>query len=143
MALKTFRSIFPLFDNSSQEGVVLLCACHHPKSRGTVSLKNRNPKTPPLIDPNYLREKDDIDCMIHSIRLAIRLVQSEVFKSLKPKIYWPRLRHCTNFGPTEKDIRDNSPSDRYLECLLRSSSITSHHPGGTCTMGSVVDDRLR
>ncbi|KAG4076371.1 hypothetical protein HA402_005814 [Bradysia odoriphaga] len=140
---ETFRSIFPLYNNSNQEGIVLLCTCHHPKSRGTVTLKNRNPKTPPLIDPNYLHEKVDIDCMIDSIRLAVRLVQSEVFQSLKPKIHWPRLRHCTNFGPTAKDFRDNSPNDRYLECLLRSSSITSHHPGGTASLGSVIDDRLR
>lgn len=121
----------------------MLCTCHHPKSRGSVKLKNRNPKSLPLIDPNYLYEKNDVDCMINSIKLAIRLVQSEVFQSLKPKIHWPRLRHCTNFGPTERDFHHNLPNDRYLECLLRTTSITSHHPGGTCAIGSTLDSRLR
>lgn len=109
-----------------------------------MKLKNRNPKTPPLIDPNYLHVKDDVDCMINSIKLAMRLVQSEVFQSLNPRIHWPRLRHCTNFGPTESDgFQQNIPNDRYLECLLRIVSITSHHPGGTCAMGSSLDNRLR
>ncbi len=121
----------------------MLSTCHNPKSRGSVKLKNRNPKTPPLIDPNYLFEKDDVDCMIHSIKVAIRLVQSDVFQSLKPKIHWPRIRHCRNFDPTENDFRNNSPNDRYLECLLRTTSITSHHPAGTCALGSCIDERLR
>lgn len=108
-----------------------------------MKLKSRNPKTPPIIDPNYLQDKDDVNCMIKSIRLAIRLVQSEVFQSLNPKIHWPRLRNCENFGPTENDFELNFPSDRYLECLLRTTSITSHHPGGTCAIGSSLDNRLR
>lgn len=122
---------------------MLLPTCHHPKSRGTVTLKSRNPKTPPLIDPNYLHSSEDVTCMIHSIKLAIRLVRSEVFQSLKPKIHWPRIRRCRNFGPVENDGSDATPNDRYLECLLRTTSITSHHPGGTCAIGSSIDDRLR
>lgn len=103
-------------------------------------MTNRNPKTPPLIDPNYLHVNDDVDCMISSIKLAIRLVQSEVLQSLNPKIHWPRLRYCSNFGPSQNGP---SQSNRYLECLLRTISMTAHHPGGTCAMGSTVDNRLR
>lgn len=108
-----------------------------------MKLKQRNPKTPPVIDPNYLHDKDDVDCMINSIRLAVRLVQTKVFQSLNPKIHWPRIRNCANFGPTKNDFQNNLPSERYLECLLRTISITSHHPGGTCAIGSSLDNRLR
>ncbi|KAJ6633227.1 Neither inactivation nor afterpotential protein G, partial [Pseudolycoriella hygida] len=140
---ETFRAIFPHFANSSQEGVVLLCTCHHPISRGTVKLRSRNPKTPPLIDPKYLQDGNDVVCMINAIKLAVRLVQSQVFQSLNPKIMWPNIRSCINFGPTMKDSHGNLPKDRYLECLLRTISITSHHPGGTCALGTSVDNRLR
>lgn len=61
---ETFRSLFPLYKNSSQEGFVLLPTCLKPRSRGTVYLKNNDPKNLPVVDPNYLSNNFDIDCTI-------------------------------------------------------------------------------
>lgn len=61
---EVFRSLFPLYKNSSQEGFVFLPTCLQPKSRGSVYLSDTNWKSPPVIDPSYLSNNDDIDCTI-------------------------------------------------------------------------------
>jgi choline dehydrogenase len=61
--LQTFRALFPLAKNTSQEGAVLLSSCLQPRSRGTVKLQDSNPLSVPLIDPRYLTDAKDIKCM--------------------------------------------------------------------------------
>lgn len=75
------------------------------------------------------------------------MITSQAFAGLGPKIHWPRIKECANFGPFERDFLSNNPSDHYLECILRSVGLGSHHPGGTCAMGnlpenSVVDSKF-
>ena len=132
--------MFPLHHNASQEGFVLLNSCNQPKSRGWIRLTSRNIKVPPLIDPNYLQHKDDISCLIKSVRLAVRVMETDTFKKIGAKIHWPRLRECMKFGPSRIDIETNHPSDEYIECLARQVAITTHHPGGTCAMGTKADE---
>lgn len=35
-----------------------------PRSRGTVTLKSKNPYDPPIIDPNYLADPRDVEDMV-------------------------------------------------------------------------------
>ncbi|XP_017062225.1 neither inactivation nor afterpotential protein G [Drosophila ficusphila] len=138
-----FRALFPRYYNASQEGFVVISNCLQPKSRGSVGILNRHMRRNPLIDPNYLSNEDDVDCTIKAIRSAVEIVTSSAFALLQPRIHWPRLQECSNFGPFERDFFENQPSDHYLECLLRHIGLGSHHPGGTCALGSVVDSQLR
>lgn len=41
----------------------------HPKSKGEVRLTSNNPFDPPLIDPKYLSNKDDIAILIDGIMI--------------------------------------------------------------------------
>lgn len=138
-----FRAIFPRYFNATQEGFIFLCTCHQPKSRGSIRLQSRNPNVAPSINPNYLKLMYDVECMIKSVRMAIEIVRTEIFQRLNAEIHWPMLKECNNFGPTENE----DPSDRYLECIIRVGSVTGHHPGGTCSMGtndsSPLDHRMR
>lgn len=43
-----------------KEGAILLPVLLHPKSRGNITLKNKDPFTPPDINPNYLEHMDDV-----------------------------------------------------------------------------------
>lgn len=126
---------------------MFLSTCHQPKSRGTVKLDPKNVLAPPLIDPNYLEDYEDIKCIKNSIRVVKEIVNTAKFKELGAKIHWPKLRECSNFGPFPEDFETNLPSDRYLDCLIRVAGLTGHHPGGTCSIGneeySVVDNNLR
>ncbi|KAI8129862.1 Neither inactivation nor afterpotential protein G [Lucilia cuprina] len=143
-----FRALFPRYFNTSQEGFVIISNCLQPKSRGNVKIQNANIRKNPLIDPNYLAEQQDVECTIKAIRAAVEIVTSFSFSELGPKIHWPRIKECANFGPFERDFLLNNPSDHYLECILRYVGLGSHHAAGTCTMGnnpenSVVDSNFK
>lgn len=139
----SFRSFFPLYANSGQEGFVPLSTCYLPKSRGVIQLDSNNVLADPLIDPKYLNNYDDVICMRKAVRLVVETIATKAFQKMGAQIHWPQLNECLNFGPFDKDFETNYPSDRYLDCLIRHGAVTAHHPGGTCAIGSVIDNELR
>ncbi len=114
-------------------GGVTLNACYlRPRSRGTVRLASADPTVPPLIDPNYLEDARDRELSIEGLKLAREILRQA---PLRPFIEAERLP-----GP---DVRTDDDTFAFI-CQ---HSKTSHHPAGTCRMGSdalaVVDIRLR
>jgi choline dehydrogenase-like flavoprotein len=85
-----------------------------------------------LIDPNYLQDPRDRELSIRGLKLTQQLLAQ---KPLKPFILAERLP-----GP------DVKTDDEYFDFICEHSK-TSHHPAGTCRMGSdaeaVLDIRLR
>ncbi|GLH15728.1 Neither inactivation nor afterpotential protein G [Gryllus bimaculatus] len=140
--LDTFRSLFPFSKNSSQEGFVLLVSCLQPVSRGFVALQSSDPMQPPLIDPQYLSQKQDVVCMSDGVKFAARMMKTQPFQDLGARLHLPHLNECKHSTPHFED-------DAYLECLVRTAAITGYHPAGTCKMGrtsdptTVVDSFLR
>ncbi|CAH2038019.1 unnamed protein product, partial [Iphiclides podalirius] len=112
----------------------------HPKSTGTVLIRSTDPKIPPLIDPKYLREKEDVDTLTAGLRLAMRFLETGSLKSIKAHL---------NVAPFPGCSHHEFFSDSYLECYVRHLTLTSYHPVGTCSMGlpesrkSVVDTSFR
>lgn len=145
--LQTFRATFPYYANGSQEGLVLLNACNQPLSRGSITLSSRRPNDRVYVNPSYLEDNQDVSCTIRAIRLAVDMIETEPFRRLGARIVWPRFKKCQNFGPFEEDFQTNRPLNSYLECLVRTSGTTAHHPGGTCAIGqqptSPVDSKFR
>lgn len=105
-----------------------------PLSRGSVRLRSRDPLDHPLIDPNYLAEREDVEVLVEGMKAALRLVETPPFKALNATpLPWPFP------GCDSHDIF----SDEYLECTIRHFTMTFYHPTSTCAMGVVVDPRLR
>ncbi len=110
-------------------------SCHvcllRPKSRGTVTLRNANPKSAPSIDPGFLSEEADLHLLMRGARIMHRLLQDEAFTPYRGRVLYPF------------DIDD----DAALEQAIRARADTIYHPVGTCRMGNddmaVVDERLR
>ncbi|MCC2636811.1 MAG: glucose-methanol-choline oxidoreductase [Moraxellaceae bacterium] len=110
-------------------------SCHvcllRPKSHGTVSLKDRNPETPPVIDPKFLDHPDDIETLVAGYKMTERLMKA------------PALARFI----TEDPFTANVKSDDDIRAILRARTDTVYHPVGTCKMGSdalaVVDAELR
>jgi choline dehydrogenase-like flavoprotein len=103
-------------------------SCHfcllRPKSRGSVALKNADPMQPPLIDPNFLGEVDDLEAMVDGYKVTRRLMETPALRGLQKKdMFTAGIR-------TDDDIR----------AVIRARTDTVYHPVGTCKMG--VDDRL-
>ena len=114
-----------------REGFTLLPVLHHPKSRGYIKLKTRNPFTPPAIVPNYFSEQSDIDTLIKGIKECINIGKS-----------YPFTRYGAKFRSTLNPIckKDHKPfSYEYWECVARHFTYHVYHDVGTCRMGPVND----
>ena len=111
-------------------------SCHvcvlRPLSRGRVQLDGKDPLTPPLVDPNFLGERDDMDRMVRGFRI-MRTIMSQ-----------PALAGC---GGKESPRSAMAHSDLEIEQFIRDHADTIYHPVGTCRMGhgdlDVVDSQLR
>ncbi|HCT7101482.1 GMC family oxidoreductase [Pseudomonas aeruginosa] len=110
-------------------------SCHvcllRPKSRGTVKLASADFRQPPLIDPAFLEDPDDLDTMVTGYKTTRRLLQAPALAS------WIDRNLITPHVQSDEDIR----------AMLRSRVDTVYHPVGTCRMGTdadaVVDPQLR
>ncbi len=116
----------------SGSGITLNSYALRPKSRGTVRLRSNDPAEPPLIDPNFLAEPDDLDVAAEGVRISC-----EIFSQPSLRKYIKRM-HLPGEGTTSKeDFRNHA----------RAYGRTSYHPACTCKMGtgdmSVVDSKLR
>ncbi|QIL89688.1 choline dehydrogenase [Microbulbifer sp. SH-1] len=126
----------PLFkhglDKKSGNGYTLHACALRPKSRGHIALASRDPKAPPLIQPNYLSEPEDLQVMIEGFEMARDIIGQSALKTLQKRWWSPRELL------SERDAIAN---------FIRQNAETIYHPVGTCKMGdddfSVVDAELR
>ncbi|XP_045617718.2 glucose dehydrogenase [FAD, quinone]-like [Procambarus clarkii] len=113
----------------------------HPKSRGTVTLRSRDPREPPNIDPNFLSHPHDVAMLVKGINFTLALGNTPAFtRHLRAKFYDKVLPECRElvYG-----------SESYWECYIRHMATTTFHLAGTCKMAplsdplGVVDHNLR
>ncbi len=110
-----------------------LNSCHlRPRSRGSVTLQDNNPDTPPLIDPNYWAEPYDFEMSLRGFELTREIMSQPAFREFVRREHVP--------GPQAKTRKD-------LEAHAKRYGKTDYHPVGTCKMGvdemAVVDPQLR
>src|SRR4030095_7222546 len=110
-------------------------SCHvcllRPKSRGRVTLAGADPLAAPLIDPNFLAERDDVDRLVRGFKLMRTILQQ------------PAL---AGYVGRELEASARAQSNAQIEDFIRNFGDTIYHPVGTCRMGSgpldVVDAQL-
>jgi choline dehydrogenase-like flavoprotein len=112
-------------------------SCHvcllQPKSRGSVRLASNQASDAPLIDPNFLGEREDMDKLIVG------------FKKMREILSQPALK---KLGATEAESLAKVKTDADIEAFIRQYADTVYHPVGTCRMGpnpevDVVDATLK
>ncbi|XP_058834463.1 glucose dehydrogenase [FAD, quinone]-like [Topomyia yanbarensis] len=116
--------------NQGQQSVTILPILLHPQSRGHVRIKNNNPHSNLIIEPNYLREKQDIHLLTTGLKILQHILSQPAMRDLGAEINPKPFPGCENiqFG-----------SDSYWECYIRSLTLTLYHPVGTCRMGADHD----
>ncbi|XP_026749639.2 ecdysone oxidase-like [Galleria mellonella] len=104
----------------------------YPKSRGKILLQSSNPKDYPLIHSGFFSNSVDLENAAIYTEHANCIMNSSFFKEVDAKFLVSPS--CTNFEPGSKE---------YWKCHVLSMSTTIFHYIGTCSMGLVVDGRLR
>ena len=103
-----------------------------PSSRGQISLRDRNPDSSPLIQPNYLSTEDDQAVAIAGLKFTRKIMTAPALAPFEPHELKPGA-HLT--------------SDQELAHAAGDLGTTIFHPVGTCKMGkdsmAVVDEQLR
>ncbi len=110
-----------------------LNSCHlRPKSRGSVRLQSADPRTPPVIDPNYWAEPYDFEMSLRGFELAREIMAQPAFRPYVRREHLPGAEVRTR---------------QELEAYARRFGKTDYHPVGSCRMGvnaqAVVDPELR
>ncbi|MDR6290776.1 choline dehydrogenase-like flavoprotein [Inquilinus ginsengisoli] len=96
-----------------------------PESRGTVSLASADPMAAPVIRQNFLAAEADW----RSLRAGIRMAREVMAQG-------PMAR----FIARESAPGSGKATDAEIDAHIRATSITVHHPAGTCRMGVSADD---
>lgn len=138
MSQDAYDTIFKPLEN--RRSFQMLPMLLHPRSKGYLKLKSRNPFHHPLLYPNFFADARDIDTLLEGIREAIKITEQPEYQELGTKLYNASIPGCetTEFN-----------SDEYWRCYIRHLSATLHHQIGTCKMGpnsdetSVVDANAR
>ncbi|KAK4336639.1 hypothetical protein RND71_043751 [Anisodus tanguticus] len=110
-----------------------------PKSKGYIELRSADPYEPPIIEPQYLTEDQDIKSMVEAMKISIALGLTPVYRELGSQLFDTQMPGCEQYVLW---------SDEYLACHARTYTATLYHPVGTARMGprddrrSVVDPRL-
>jgi choline dehydrogenase-like flavoprotein len=109
-----------------------------PKSRGTVTLKSKDPKENPIVDCNYLSDPLDMLVLTEACRFGNEIVMNGAGTKDIVKGSWPpNLKHHT-YKTREEWIP-----------YVKEHATTCYHASGTCAMGkddnpmAVLDNKLR
>lgn len=111
-------------------------SCHvcllRPRSYGSVRLASSDPLALPLVDPDFLSSRDDMDRMVRG------------FKLMRHILAQPAL---AQFGGRELAATATAQTDDEIEQAIRNLADSIYHPVGSCRMGpgdmDVVDAELR
>ena len=117
-----------------RHGYFLHMAVLRPCTSGSITLTSANPNDKPLLRPNFLEDRADIQTLIRAMREARRIVRMPALQGMSGSEISP--------GPGIED-------DHAMEAFIRERVATTYHPVGTCKMGpasdpmAVVDAQLR
>lgn len=130
-----------LFDaNKNQDIITVYVVLLNPKSKGKIKLNSSNASDAPLIQPNYLDEKADLDTLVRGVKYQHSYVMTKAFAAHDGNFIHLPIAECDRF-----DVG----TDDYWRCYVQNMGTTVYHPVGTAKMGpatdryAVVDSRLR
>ncbi len=110
------------------DGVSVVGWPSKPTSSGYLELQSTDPGAPPRIVHNYLTTAADREITCDGMRRMREIAEQPAFREVT--IGGPKL------GPA--DFTDDT-----ILRYTRETALTTHHPCGTCGIGSVVDAELR
>ncbi|MCE7004031.1 GMC family oxidoreductase N-terminal domain-containing protein [Kibdelosporangium philippinense] len=105
----------------------------HPISRGYVKLRSADPDDPPIVQPNFLQAREDVETSLAGFELGRELINAKGLRDLL----------IDDGAVPGTDVK----TKKQLIATMRANSVSNFHPVGTCRMGvdenAVVDPELR
>jgi choline dehydrogenase-like flavoprotein len=102
------------------------------ESRGEVTLKDANPLSPPLLNPNYFSDPRDMEVMVKAVKIGREIMTNS---------------YASQYFDLELAPGEKVKSDEDIRDFIRQKAETIYHPTGSCKMGhdemSVVDSNLK
>jgi choline dehydrogenase len=98
------------------------------ESRGSVHIRSADPAAPPSIRYNYLATENDRRVMVEGLKFIRRLCATPPMK---------------DYVAGELSPGDHVQTDADLLAYCREMGETVFHPTSTCSMGKVVDEKLK
>jgi choline dehydrogenase len=147
-----FKGIFSVFEfrddildqldkaNQQSDTFQIVTVLLNPKSKGRIRLRSANPLDFPIIDANYLAEKEDLVTIREGLKFLRKFLSTAAFRNNEVEEMLLRNGECEFL-----DIN----TDQYLDCVIRHNTGTLYHPVGTARMGpkcdrqAVVNPRLK
>ncbi|KAG8262406.1 hypothetical protein J6590_090751 [Homalodisca vitripennis] len=111
-----------------------------PYSKGNITLRSKDPKEYPKLNPGYFSDPRDLETFFRLYEFLEKLSATRAIRKVNAIFHELDIPSCEMFP---------FASRRYRECALRHLSSTGCHPCGTVKMGpaasadSVVDPHLR
>lgn len=126
--------------NKNQNVITVYVVLLNPISVGKIKLNSTNANDPPLIRPNYLDDKRDMETLLRGVNYQHNFVTTKAFAAHEGNFIQLPIDECDGltFG-----------TDEYWRCYVLNMATTVYHPVGTAKMGpatdrsAVVDARLR
>jgi len=113
-------------------GVSLHACLLRPQSVGTVTLRDANPSSAPVIQLNLLDRPEDIAILVRAVELLRKIMTQPALADFIEEEVLP--------GPAITNVVD-------IETYIRAACQHAYHPVGTARMGwddmAVVDDKLK
>ncbi|EST09590.1 Glucose-methanol-choline oxidoreductase, C-terminal [Kalmanozyma brasiliensis GHG001] len=118
---------------SNGKQVMVETALQAPFSRGWVEISSKNPFDKPIINPNYLQHRSDVELMRSGVQLARKIGTTAPLSSVMGGESLPGSAVV---------------SDEDVDKYVAQTAQTESHPSSTCSMldeddGGVVDNELR
>lgn len=113
------------FKQPFDDGFACRIVMIQPESRGSVSLASGDPNAHPRIRQNFLSTDGDWDTLRAGVRMAREVAAQAAMAPFVAGEIAPGL---------------DKTADADIDAHIRATSITVHHPVGTCRMGPASDD---
>lgn len=108
--------------------IIVYVTLLQPESVGSVSLNKNNQV---VINANYLHDNRDLEILVAGMKNAIKLENTEAFKTAGLKLHWIEIDSCKLIDKT---------TDHFLKCIAKHLTGTLYHAVGTNKMGKIDDD---
>ena len=119
------------FTKRKVHGFTLCPTLLYPQSKGQITLRSKNPFEPPIIQPNYLENQQDLETLLAGVKISRQILQQQALEEFRDEEILPGSQLQSN-----EDFSN----------FIRGTAESLYHPVGTCKMGndpmSVVNSKL-